>query len=119
MTRAIARFTVRYGAIRVRVRLLPTVPDVDREYRAGRRRKYRNVTPAFFVPASRSDARHVGTIVLPADGRLDELVPHEVAHAVTHVHQTVTAADDEPFATAVGLLCARIHDHLRRLEVRL
>lgn len=119
MTRALARFTVAAGGIRLRVRVLPTMRDVDAEYRDGDRpRRDGKLVPAFFAPARRTDAKHLGTVVLCADGCAEELVPHEIAHAVVHAHQSVTAADDERFATTVGLLSARVHRHLRRLEVR-
>ena len=42
--RALARFTVQHGRLRVQVRLLPTVADVDAEFRAGKRRRNGLVT---------------------------------------------------------------------------
>lgn len=118
MTRAVATFTVTHGAIRLRVRLLPTRRDVDAEYRGGCRRRNGEWCYAFFLPTLSATARHVGTVVLPLDGRLEELVPHEVTHAVLHHVGGVHCTGDEAVATAVGLLTARIHDRIRRLEVR-
>lgn len=116
MARALAIFTARYGACRVRVRVLPSIRDVDAEYREGRRpRRDGKRVPAFFSPARSSAALHVGTIVLAADGRLAELVPHEAAHASVHHQGAVSRDDDEIHATTVGLLTARIFAGLRRL----
>ena len=115
MTRALAIFTVRHGACLVRVRLLPTVRDVDAAYREGKRRRGGKWVHSFFVQSVSPVARHVGTIVLPADGRIAELVPHEVDNAVTHHQVSIHRDDDEPHATAVGLLTARIFAGLKRL----
>lgn len=119
MTRAIARFTVSHGRLRIKVRLLPTIRDVDAEYREGRRRRDGKWTYAFFEPAATPGAAHVGTVVLPADGRLSELVPHEVTHAVLHRHGYAHCSVDEPVATAIGKLSASIFRQLqqRGLEV--
>ena len=115
MTRALANFSVRHGALRLRVRVLPTVRTVDAEYRAGRRRRGGKWVHAFFLPTFSPSASYDGTIVLPADGRLVELVPHEVVHAVMHHLGGVHCTGDEPLATAVGLLSARIFSRLERL----
>lgn len=114
MTRALACFTVAYGAVRVRVRLLPRIADVDAEFHAGRRRLRGQICHAFFTPGA-SGLKPVGTIVLPADGRLEELVPHEVTHAVMYRLGGVHCSDDERLATAVGRLSARILEHTRRI----
>jgi hypothetical protein len=115
MTRAIARFTVCHGACRVRVRLLPTIKDVDAEYREGKRRRDGKWVHAFFTASRSPLSQHVGTIVLPFDGDLAECVPHEVAHAAMQHVGAATAEDDEAFATTVGLLTTRIFTRLRRL----
>lgn len=102
-------FTVNYGGIRIKVKVLPTVADVHREHQdVARRCRPGSVVMAFFLPAQRA-ARHVGTIVLPLDKRLPEFIPHEVTHAVLHKMGGVLSADDEKFATAVGRLTASIH----------
>lgn len=111
MSRALAVFTVAYQGIQLRVRLLPTIADVHREYTGGRRRQDGLTVHAYTVTPAR--ARHSCTIALGADGCLDELVPHEVTHAVMHRLQVVCAEDDESLATAVGILTARIHAQLR------
>ena len=106
-------FTVSHGSIRIKVKLLPTVSDVHREHQAvARRCRDGKTVYAFFLPAQRA-ARHVGTIVLPLQGKLREYVPHEVAHAVIHALNGVLSQDDEACCTAVGRISARI---FRRIE---
>lgn len=111
--RALAVFVVASGGIRVRVRVLPTIADVDAEYRTGRTRRNGKTRHAFFKGATRP-ARCAGTIVLPAKGHLPELVPHEACHVDTHCYGDVIERDDEDHARRVGLLCARIFAELRR-----
>lgn len=115
MSRALAVFSVAAGGLRLRVRLLPTSRDVDREYRGGRPRRGGGHVHAYFERSKSQSARHGGTIVLAGNGRLPELVPHEVAHAVIGRLGAVRAADDERAATLIGLLSARI---LARIERR-
>lgn len=106
---AIKTFTVSHGRIRIKVRVLPTVRDVHREYRAGYTwRRTGMVVNAFFAPTNHPRARYAGTIVLPADGRLAELIPHEVVHAVMSRTGFAHHTEDEALATAVGVLSARI-----------
>lgn len=116
--RAVAIFTVEARGIRVRVRVLPTIEDVDAAYRDGARRRDLGRVHAFFLD-SRRRLPFAGTIVLPADGRLDELVPHETVHAVTHAHGGAPGADEEELALSVGLLSAKIFLGLRRRNVLL
>lgn len=118
MTRAVAVFTVRQRGIRIDVRVLPTIADVDAEYRGGARRSRRRRVHAFFVGGT-VPPRIAGMICLPADGRLAELVPHEVVHAVVH-HGGAEGDDDEELALSVGLLSGAIFTALRRrgIEVR-
>ena len=111
--RALALFTVSASGMRLRVRLLASVRDVDREYRAGWPRRDGKVVHGYFTSTYNASARYIGTIVLPADGRLAELVPHEVAHAVMHELESVERADDERLATTIGLLCARVRAGLK------
>lgn len=106
--KALKIFTVSYGGIRIKVRLLPTVADVHREYTEGVPRRDSKIVHAFFSPTARVDAKHIGTIALPVNGRLAELIPHEVVHAVMHKIGGVHCSDDEALATAVGMLSARI-----------
>lgn len=112
-SRAIAVFTVATRSMRVRVRVLPTVADVDAEYRTGRTRRNGKVRHAFFKGATRP-SRCAGTIVLPAKGRLTELVPHEACHVDTHCYGDVAEHDDEGHACRVGLLSRAIFAALRR-----
>jgi hypothetical protein len=118
MSRALIAFSVAHGGVRLRVRLLPTDREVDREYRGGRPRRDGLYVHAFFQPTKSQSARHGGTIVLAANGRLTELVPHEVTHAVLHaLAQRIgrLLENDEPIATAVGILTARILARIERL----
>ena len=105
---ALKIFTVSYRGIRIKVRLLPTVADVHREYTEGKRLRNGTRIHAFFAPTTSPSAKFTGTIVLPVDGKLQELIPHEVTHAVLHKVRVCVASDDEGFATAVGILSARI-----------
>lgn len=105
--RALATFTVRHGTLRLKVRVLPTTRDVHREYiKGGKQRANGKHVHAFFQPTA--TANHIGTVVLPSNGRLAELIPHEVAHAVIHALGGVLSHDDEACCTAVGVLSARI-----------
>ena len=106
--KALKVFSVSHGGIRIRVRLLPTIADVHRAYNAspGRRARHGEIITAFFLETKAG--KHVGTIFLPQDGRLQELVPHEVSHAVIQALGGVLPKDDEKYCTAVGILCARI-----------
>lgn len=115
--KALKLFTVSHGGIRVKVRLLPTVADVHREHQAIARRCHDgNNVCAFFMPAQRV-SRHVGTIVLPLQGKLRELVPHEVTHAVIHALNGVLSHDDEACCTAIGRISARIFRHIEQVGV--
>lgn len=105
---ALKIFTVNYNSIRIKVRVLPTIRDVHREYTAGLRRRDGKTVHAFFVPNCSPSAKYTGTMVLPLDGRLEELIPHEVVHAVIGTIGGVHCSDDESLATAVGVLSARI-----------
>lgn len=110
---ALKVFTISYGGIRIKVRLLPTVRDVHRAYQAlpGGRARPGKAIHAFFRETR--TGKLTGTIFLPQDGRLHELVPHEVSHAVIQAQGGVLPRDDEAHCTAVGVLCARI---FRRVE---
>lgn len=114
--RSITSFTVSYGGMRIKVRVLPTMRDVHREYIDGLpRRRDGKTVQAFFAPANAPSAKHGGTIVLPFDGRLEELIPHEVVHAVMHKIGGAHCFDDEKLATSVGILSARI---TRKIKMR-
>lgn len=107
--KALKLFTVTHGRIRLKVRVLPTIRDVHREFKAGFAwRRTGLMVNAFFAPTNSPQAKHIGTIVLPADGRMEELIPHEVTHAVMSKLGSAHHTDDEALATAVGVLSARI-----------
>lgn len=118
-TKALMVFTVSYGGIRLKVRVLPTIRDVHREYEARHvdgkalARKGKNVE-GFFTDSRHAAAKHIGTVLLPAVGCLDELIPHEVFHVVMHKFKIVHRDDDETAALAVGILSARIARKIQR-----
>lgn len=116
---AATTFTVRHGAIRIRVTLRDSVREVHKAYQAfngGTRLRNGKIVFAFFWPTQSSTAKHVGGIVLPmAGGNLNELVPHEVAHAVICHYGGVLPHDDEAAATAIGTLSARIFRRIKRM----
>ena len=118
--RALAVFTVKHNSVRIRVRLVAGQPEVEHECKRAEGRKRRRaglITRACFMPTWRGKPLHVGTIVLPADGHLCELIPHEVVHAALYHFGTADTLDDEDLATHVGMLCSRITARLRRLGV--
>ena len=105
---ALKVFTVKHGNIRIRIRLLPTAREVHLEHQRGYQRAIGETVFGFFAPSRRTDAKIIGTIVIPLHKRLPEFIPHEVTHAVLHKMRCVASLDDEAFATAVGILSARI-----------
>lgn len=101
-------FDVHYAGIRIKIKLLPTIRDVHRAYRHGPKLIVGHTVHAFYAPAKRK-CKFDGTIVLPADENLIELVAHEVVHAVMwRIGTWVHCNDDEKLADAVGVLTARI-----------
>lgn len=112
-------FTVSHGSIRLKVTLRETVQDVHRAYLAcnnGVRPHRGEIVYAFFSPTQSVTAKHIGGIVLPMyGGNLNELIPHEVTHAVIHAHGGVLPHDDEDTATAIGSLCARIFKRIKQI----
>ena len=116
MSRALAVFTVGLRGRKLRVRVVPTEDDVDaecRRYEGRRSASSRTITNAYFQPP-RNNWKSAGIIVLPADGRLNELVPHEVVHAVLYRVGGVHTTSDESFATDVGRICASILRQIAR-----
>lgn len=113
--RAVAVFTVSLRGLALRVRVLPSAKAVDLECRTYEKRSRRSgpITRAFFAPAKKL-CSSAGTLVFSTDGRLTELVPHEVTHAVLHRVGGVARAAEERLATDVGLLSARIFRQLAR-----
>jgi hypothetical protein len=110
--RALATFVVSTLGIKVRVRLMATTADVRATARSAAVRKHRD-TRAYFDPAGPNSPLS-GTIVLPLDDDLQELVPHEVSHAVICRCKGVHVNDDETAATAIGVLTSRIHGAIRK-----
>lgn len=107
-------FAVCYAGIRVKVKLLPTIKDVHRAYRHGPRLIVGHTVHAFYAPVKRK-CKFDGTIILPADGNLIELVAHEVVHAVMwKIGTWVHCNGDEKLADAVGVLTARILARIRK-----
>ncbi len=112
-------FVISHGSIRIKVKLLPAIADVHQEHQITARRCGTGKTVlAYFMPAQRA-GKIIGTIVLPADGRLRELVPHEVTHAVIHTLNGVLSHDDEACATAIGRLSSTIFRRVELLGVAL
>lgn len=107
-------FSIKHKRLKLRVQFLPTIADVDARFQQGWKHHAGRQVHAYFQPATSAGALHIGTIVLPMDGRLEELVPHEVTHAVIHFMRGVSANDDEEAATAVGLLSAKIFNHVKK-----
>lgn len=114
-------FAVSHGGIRIKITLRDTVKEVHGAYQAchlGARRRDGKTVHAFFVPTLSESAKHVGGIVLPmSGGNLNELVPHEVSHAVIDYYGGVLPHDDEAAATAIGHLSARIFKRINKLRV--
>ena len=112
---AATSFTVSHGSIRIKVKLLPTVRDVHLDHQTKAKRNCNGGTVmGFFLPSQRS-SRYVGTVVLPLDGKLRELVPHEITHAVIHYFNGVLSHDDEACCTAIGRLCAIVFKRIEQL----
>lgn len=108
---AIKIFTVNYNGIRIKVRLLPTARDVHREYTAGKRRRDGKTVHAFFDPKYSPSSKYTGTMVLPLDGRLEELIPHEVVHAVMSTIGGVHCSEELMPLNQAGL--KRLHAELK------
>lgn len=108
-------FTVCYAGIRLKVRVLPHARDVYTECTGVKKWRTRAKLPrAFFRPMARP-GKYTSTIVLAGNNELNEIIPHEVIHAVLHKMGSVERANDEALATAVGLLSARISRKISKL----
>lgn len=117
--KALRTFSISHQGIRLQVRLLARLADVDALYRGGKRRNTREITHGFFQPRRSATAQHHGLIVLALECNLDEIVPHEVGHAVVHCMQGVSASNDEAAATAIGMLSSKIFAIARPLAARI
>ncbi len=115
-SKAVHVFTVSHGGWRLRVSILPSVSDVHKAFPGGRSLALNTTVHAYFTPPHAAASRSfIGDIVIPADGRLLELVPHEVTHAVLFRFGGVHCSADEGVATAIGVLSARILRRCARL----
>ena len=74
-----------------------------------KREKTFSVSQDFFEQFN-PEAKRFGRIVLPLTGKLSELIPHEVAHAVIGHLGSVTSKEVEFSATTIGTLTAKISD---------
>lgn len=116
---ALMIFTVSYAGIRLKVRVLPTVRDVHKEYESNYTdgkaiRRSGNNVDGFFAPTVRRDARFFGTVVLPLNGCLPELIPHEVGHVVRRKMGVIDSSNEERFCMAIGILSSRIARKIKR-----
>ena len=116
---ALKVFSVSYSKISIKVRLLPSMMDVHHEFKSlsGMKLSKGDIVNAYFNPTLSTAAQYTGTIALPIDGCMNELIPHEVVHAVIHSLRGVHCIDGEFVATAVGQLCARIFKQIRKIGV--
>ncbi len=112
--RALAVFTVSYAGIRLKIRVLPHAKAVYTEYTEGCSWRMRAALPEGFFEAAGARARYTGTIVLAGNADLQDVVPHEVFHAVLYKMKTVSTDDDEQAAYAIGMLSARITKKVNR-----
>jgi predicted SprT family Zn-dependent metalloprotease len=113
-------FIVRHGSIRIKVKLLPTVADVHREYlkHNGIARCRDGKNAEAFTLRKSDKANEIGVVYLPEHGGdLFELIPHEVNHVVIHALNGVLSHDDEDAALAVGILSSRIFKRTRQMGV--
>lgn len=109
VARAVRVFRVTRRGVRVRVRVLADVAEVDRAYRAGKPRRERKQVWGYMYAG-----RSVMHIVLPLAGWTPGLVAHEVTH-VADRYGLRAGDDDEPMATIVGELTDSICARLARL----
>jgi hypothetical protein len=105
-------FVVCYKQFRIKVRPLPTENEVHSAFPAGAKKA--STTSAGFKVNAFYNCK-TGWMFLPIDGHLEELVPHEVTHAVLYKIGEVHCNDDESAATAIGILTARILKKMRAL----
>jgi hypothetical protein len=114
MAKAILVFTVNYAGIRLNVRVLPSAQDVYTEYSGGAKWRMRAELPmGFFLETP--NTKFTGTVVLAGNCQLEEVVPHEVFHAVMYKRKIVVCTDDEPAAYAIGILTSRILRKVKKL----
>lgn len=98
--------------VRLQVQVLKSVWDVHAAFKGNSKPTRKGTISHAFFEQFQTGRKHFGRIVLPISGRLPELIPHEVAHAVIGYLGTVTANDDEFAATAIGAITAKISDAL-------
>ena len=112
MKRALRVFVVSYRGVRLRIRAVPHSKDVYTELTGAKWRKRADLPRGFFLPYTAANAKCLGLIVLAANEDLEEIIPHEVTHAVLYKMKQVHTDDDENFALTVGILSKKIHDKL-------
>lgn len=110
--KAASSFVVSRGAIRLRIKVMPSIRAVGAAYYrakgSGCTVDARGVLVYAFFESAAPRSRYTGTIFLCENTRLFEVVPHEVVHACLHHFKNVSTEDDEKFAMAVGCLTANI-----------
>lgn len=106
-------FSVSYKGLSFNVRLLDDARAVSREYKRTHHDPGCKYVLAFFSPSQKSHAHAIGTIVLPLNGKLEELIPHEVFHAVLSHFKNVNAINEEPFAEILGNISAKIYRKIK------
>lgn len=109
----LSTFSVSHGKLRLQIQVLKSVWDVEKAFSIGSKpAKKKLIAHAFFEQFGKR-SKHFGRIVLPSDGSLSELIPHEVAHAVISYFETVSGDHEEMAATAIGRLSALIFNRIK------
>lgn len=109
-------FSVSHGKLRIQIQVLKSVWDVEKAFSIGSKpAKKKLIAHAFFEQFSKR-SKHFGRIVLPSDGLLSELIPHEVAHAVISYFESVSGDHEEMAATVIGRLSASISNRFAQLN---
>lgn len=113
--KALKVFYVSYSNIRLKVRILPHSRDVFTEYSGGKKWRMRDELPqGFFEATTNPYAKYLGTIVIAGNSDLNDVVPHEVFHAVLCKMRQVHTDNDEVAAYAIGVLTSRILKKAKR-----
>lgn len=116
MTRAVRVFQITRRCICVRVRVLPTVADVDRAFRGGKARRERGQVHGFLADTRAGVSKRL-RVTLPLRGWTPGLVAHEMVHVADRFGLR-DIADDEPMANAVEELVDSICTRMAKLEAK-